>query len=346
MKTYCKHVDILSDEHLDYAYTEFSRGNKNRPEFQGFFAIPKQDLFHQVREMVIYRKLELAPITYFKRTEPTNGKTRLIGRASAKQQYLDYVCVKAMGDLFEAKVGYHQCASVKGKGQAHAKRYIERWVRNPKTTVWAKIDIKQFYPSVDREVLFAMLERDIRNPDLVWLIEALVSTHRVGLSIGSYLSQYLANYYLSGAYRYACELARTRRGKRVKLVDHVLVYMDDWLFLGHNKANLRLAVRKVERYIRCKLHLDVKPWKVCRLPDEPIDMVGYVFRRDRTTVRAGIFLRARRAILRAKNITSHVAARIVAYWGYFKRTATRAFQSAQNMGSLMAQCRMTISATR
>ena len=354
VKTYCKGVNITSQEHLEYAYAEFSRGNRTRKEFRDFFRIDPNDLFDWVRGMVEGRRLELPPITYFERTEPTNGKTRTIGRASAKQQFLDYVCVTALHDLFEAKVGYHQCASVRGKGQKHARRYIQRWVRDPKSRYYVKLDINKYYPNVDRAVLFAMLERDVRNPDLVWLIEALIQTHRVGLNIGSYLSQYLANYYLSGAYAYAYGLSRTRKGRRGRadvresLCDHVLTYMDDWLVMGHDKANLKSAVRKIIKYLKDVLHVTVKPWKVCRIDCEPVDMCGFVFRRDRTTIRAGIFRRARRAVLRAnrkRGMTPHIAARIVSYWGYFKVTACRRFRDETKLGALVAECRRVISAS-
>lgn len=354
MRTYCKGVSITSDEHLEYSYTEFSKGNRNRAEFKQFFDVPKPLLFERVRSMVKTRELRLPPISYFTRIEPTNGKVREIGRASAPQQFLDYVCVLALQPLFDAKVGYHQCASVRGKGQKHARRYIERWVRDPKIRYYVKLDVNKYYPNVDRSVLFSMLERDVRNPDLVWLIEALVSTHRVGLNIGSYLSQYLANYYLGGAYAYSCGLCRVRKGRRGRpdvresLVEHVLTYMDDWILLGHDKANLKSAARKVARYLRDVLHLTIKPWKVCRVDCEPIDMCGYVFRRDYTTIRAGIFRRARRAVIRAKRkrgMTPHIAARIVSYWGYFKVAACRRFRDNHNLGALVAECRRVISAS-
>ena len=150
--------------------------------------------------------------------------------------------------------------------------------------------------------------------------------------------------------RYACGLARTRRGKvgdrSEKLVAHVLTYMDDWLLIAHDTANLKSAVRKVAKYLRDSLGLDVKRWKVCRIDCEPIDMCGFVFRRGRTTVRAGIFLRARRAVMRAdkmRSITPHAAARVVSYWGYFKATATRTFRDAHRLGALMERCKKTIS---
>lgn len=353
MKTYCKGVNITSDEHLAYSYGEFWKRHHTRAEFADFFAIPKDDLFAKIRAMVENRHLELRPISYFWRTEPTNGKKRLIGREDALQQFLNHVCVLAMQDLFQAKVMYHQCASVPGKGQKHARRYIEKWVRDPSQKYYVKLDVRKYYPSVSRRVLFAMLERDIANPDLVWLVEALIGTHMQGINIGSYLSQFLANYYMAPAVRYVSSLARTRKGRRgnpdrrEKLADHVLTYMDDWLICGHDKANLKSAVRKLERFLEGTLELAVKPWKVCRIDAEPVDMVGFVFRRGRTTIRAGIFLRARRAIARARHarcITPHIAARVISYWGYFKVTATRRFRDEQGLGALVAECSRVISA--
>lgn len=354
MKRYCKGVDILSDEHLAEAYEAFgAKGKRSRREFRHFFSKPREEVFDEVRHMVRSRGLDLPAIHYFERVEPTNGKRRVIGRESAMQQYLGYVCVIAMQGLFEAKVGYHQCASVRGKGQRHARRYLQRWVRDRRETVYAKIDINKFYPSVDRRALFAMLERDVANPDLVWLVEALVGTHDRGINIGSYLSQFLANYYLSDAYRYACRLSRTRRSRRgggesrEKLVDHVLTYMDDWIFVGHDKANLKSAVRKVQQYLETRLHATIKRWKVCRIDCEPVDMVGFVFRRDRTTVRASIFRRARRAVIRAtrlRGLTPHQAARLVAYWGYFKVTSCRGFRDRYGLGALVSSCRRTVAA--
>lgn len=353
MKTYCKGVKITSDEHLASTYDEFRRRHHTRPEFAEFFGAPMTEIFAKVRIMVETRTLDLTPISYFWRTEPTNGKKRLIGREDPMQQFLNHLCVLAMQDLFDAKVMYHQCASVPGKGQKHARRYIQKWVKNPNQKYYVKLDVRKYYPSVDRGVLFAMLERDIANPDLVWLVEALIATHKTGINIGSYLSQFLANYYMAPAVRYACELSHTRKGrggrpdKREKLVDHVLTYMDDWFICGHDKANLKSAVRKVERFLKDELGLTVKPWKVCRIDVEPVDMVGFVFRRDRTTIRAGIFLRARRAIMRARRarcITPHVAARVISYWGYFKVTATRRFRDENKLGALVAECCRVISA--
>ena len=346
MKTYCRKTDITSDEHLNYSFDLFSSKSGRRRGFRHFFDKGRERITHQARSMILNRELRLNDITYFYRTEPTSQKTRLIGRESAMQQFLDYVAVTALQPMLDAKIGYHQCASIKGKGQSHAARYLKRWVRNKKNRYYVKIDIRKFYESIDRDVLMAMLRHDVGNDDLLWLVEALINTHKKGLNIGSFLSQYLANYYLSEAYRYANELHKYRRGKRIKLAPHILTYMDDWIFIGHSKSDIKSAVRKTIAFIESRLHLVVKPWKICRIDSEPVDMVGWVFRRDRTSVRAAIFIRARRAFMRAARqvvIRPRLAARCISYWGYMKWANVYLFIQKHDLINLISQCKDSIS---
>lgn len=342
MKTYCKKTNILSDEHLNMCFDVFYNHNKSRKEFHSFFSQGKETILNEIRSMVTNRKIKLAPIVYFERIEPTSRKLRVIGRESAMQQLLDYISVYALMPLFQAKLGYHQCASIKGKGQAHALRYLRRWSKNKQNRYYVKIDIRKFYPSIDCQVLISMLSKDIRNPDLLWLIKTLIGTYKHGLSIGSFLSQYLANYYLSEAFRYANNLHKEKRNKKIKLMRHILTYMDDWIFIGSRKADIKSAVRKVIRFLNDKLHLEVKPWKVCKIDSEPIDMVGYVFWRDHVSIRAVIFIRARRSFLRiqrASIITYRMAARCLAYFGYFKWSNSRVFIKRNRLDSLIKICK-------
>ena len=342
MKTYCKKINILSNEHLNMCFDVFYKRNKNRKEFNSFFSQGREKILNEVRSMIINRKIKLAPIVYFERIEPTSRKLRVIGRENAMQQFLDYISVYALMPLFKAKLGYHQCASIKGKGQAHALRYLRRWSRNKQNKYYVKIDIRKFYPSIDCQVLISMLSKDIRNSDLLWLVKALIGTYKHGLSIGSFLSQYLANYYLSEAFRYANNLYKERRNKKIKLVRHTLTYMDDWIFIGSRKADIKSAVRKVINFLENRLHLEVKPWKICKIDTEPIDMVGYVFWRDHVSIRAVIFIRARRSFLRAQRtsiITYRMAARCLAYFGYFKWSNSRNFMKKNHIYRLIENCK-------
>ncbi|WP_369677271.1 RNA-directed DNA polymerase, partial [Klebsiella pneumoniae] len=68
----------------------------------------------------------------------------------------------------------------------------------PGTQYCLKIDVSKFYPSIDHEILKQLLERKFKDRRLLSLMFKIVdSVEGSGVPIGSYLSQYLANYYLA-----------------------------------------------------------------------------------------------------------------------------------------------------
>lgn len=140
-------------------------------------------------------------ITYFNRVEPISGKHRVIGRESVRHQIYDHVAVMALHPLFDAKVGRWQTASIPNRGTIDARRAIKRWTRERSSKWFVKLDVRKYYPSIDRPTLKAMLTRDVGDPILLRLVFHLIDRYQGGngLNIGSYLSQWLANYYLSHA---------------------------------------------------------------------------------------------------------------------------------------------------
>lgn len=214
-----------------------------------------------------------------------------------------------------AKIGDYQTASIPGRGQIFAKHAIEKWIREPRAKYFIKLDIRKFYPSIDQDVLRAMLARDVKNEALLYLVGVLLDQFPHGLNIGSFLSQYLANYYASRAYHYAQErLRKTRVNRRTgvvtdkRLVDHVLFYMDDILLMGHDKRDLKMAARRLSKFVKDELHVELKPWKVCAVDKEPLDMVGFVFYTYKTTIRPGIFLQLQTRLHARRAVGGHTAA--------------------------------------
>lgn len=212
--------------------------------------------------------------------------------------------------LFHAKIGRWQTASIPGRGINDARKAIRKWVRERDSRVFVKLDVVKCYPSIDRAVLKTMLAHDVGDRRLLRLVFTLVDQYRGdrGLNIGSYLSQWLANYYLSAAWHYAegslsaVRRSRRRQGEEIRrrLVTHVLFYADDILLIGRSKRDLTIAVKRLRGFLRDRLHLEIhSTWNVKHIGAEPIDMVGYTFRPGRTGVRPAIFLRAERAYARA-----------------------------------------------
>ena len=281
---------------------------------------------------IINHNIQLSPIMYEERYDTSAKKMRNIGIASMKQQCYDYIAVNACKKMFLAKIGHYQCASLSEKGQIFGKNAIETWIRtNPKQCKWVfKCDIKKFYPSVNHDIIKKYLRRDIKNDRVLYLLYTLIDTYDEGLCIGSYLSQFLANYFLSYPYHYVSEmLYTTRRDNRINLVNHVLFYMDDILLLGSSKKNVKKASKMLEEYLN-NMDLRLKPsYQLFPLDSRPIDMMGYKIYTYKTTIRKRIFDRANKVYLKAKRnnfeLTLEDAYKVVSYHGYFKHSWSKKY---------------------
>lgn len=306
-----------------------------------------EQMYLEIKE----KRISLRPIKYDERYDEVAKKTRKIGIASMKQQCYDYIAVNAAKEMFLAKIGHYQCASLKYKGQLFGKTAVETWIRtNPNKCEWIfKADIKKFYPSVDHEILKKYIDRDIKNRDVKYLIYSLMDSYDEGLCIGSYLCQYLANYFLSYAYHYVSEMLFTeRRGKRSNLVHHVLFYMDDIILLGSSKKNVKKASKLLEEYLNNVLGLKLKPsHQLFPLDSRPIDMMGYKIYTYKTIIRRRIFDRANKVFVRMKNpkneMTLGDAYKVVSYYGYFKHSYSKKYIKKIKLNKTLKKAKELIS---
>lgn len=296
------------------------------------------------------RKIKLYPIKYDERYDPSSKKVRKIGISSMKQQCYDYIAVNALKEMFLAKIGHYQCASLKYKGQLFGKQAIETWIRtNPKKCKWVfKADVKKFYPSVSHDILKQFLRRDIKNKDILYIVYHLIDTYEEGLCIGSYLSQYLANYYLSYAYHYVTEMLYTeRRGKRQNFIHHALFYMDDIILLGSNKKHVKKASIMLDAYLKDKLKLSLKPtYQLFPLDSRPIDMMGYKIYTYKTTVRKRIFDKANKVFIKNKGkeeVSLEDSYKVVSYYGYFKHTYSKKYIKKVKLDKTLKKAKEVVS---
>lgn len=211
---------------------------------------------------------------------------------------------------------------VKGRGQIYGKRTIERWIRKDPfaTKYYCKEDIYHYYPSIPHDKLKKLLRRDIKNDAIIKVIYRLIDTYDEGLCIGSYLCQYLANYYLSYAWHYIDNNCYTyRRGKRINYVSKKLFYMDDIILFSSNLKNLRKARKMLHNYLKNDLGIRFKSDNNYHRGDERVDMMGYKISRSHTTIRKRNWKRIRRLLIRYKNqnrnMTEEVARKLISYNG-------------------------------
>lgn len=153
-------------------------------------------LAETLQKKIKERDYQFPPIWYSEKIDGSSQKLRRIGIQNIKQQIYDYIAVMGM-DSFINRIGEYQCASIKERGQMYGIKSIQKWLRNKSIKYAGKCDIRKCYPSIDREKLMVFLSRHIENDLLLDLISHLIYSFEEGLSIGSYLSQFLCNLYLS-----------------------------------------------------------------------------------------------------------------------------------------------------
>jgi RNA-directed DNA polymerase len=130
-------------------------------------------------------------------------------------------------------------------------------------------DIWRYFPSIDHEILKAILRRKIKCPDTLWLIDLIIDNSNVqepvvhyfpgdnlltpfdrrhGLPIGNLTSQFFANVYLSGFDRFIKETLQIRKYLR---------YVDDFALFSDDRAELLTAQDSLTHYLtdlRLQLH--------------------------------------------------------------------------------------------
>lgn len=194
---------------------------------------------------------------------------------------------------------------IKGKGIHKASNNLKKALQDKSgTTYCLKLDIRKFYPSVNHEILKQQLRRKFKDKDLLWLLDEIIDSAD-GLPIGNYLSQYFANFYLTGFDHWI---------KETKRVKYYFRYADDLVILSNNKDELHDLLISIKQYLNDVLKLEVKQnWQVFPVKARGIDFVGYVHFHTHTLLRKSIKKRFAKAVKKGKG-----QATIASYKGWTK----------------------------
>jgi hypothetical protein len=194
---------------------------------------------------------------------------------------------------------------IKGRGIHAAANAVKEALKDQVNTQYClKLDITKFYPSVDHDVLKRLLRNKFKDQDLLWLLDEIIDS-APGLPIGNYLSQYLANFYLTYFDHWI---------KQVKRIRYYFRYADDLVILGSSKQALHQLLSDIRTYLSDNLKLSVKSnYQVFPVDARSIDFVGYRFYHTHTILRKSIKKRFAKKIKAGASLSS-----IASYWGWAK----------------------------
>ncbi len=163
-------------------------------------------------------------------------------------------------------------ACIEDRGAHKAVEYLQKYMRIMKRNYGSyyilKCDIKKYFYSIDRDILFQILSRYIRDPKLLDFTKLLIfdEDEKIGIPIGNYTSQYFANIYLNVLDHYVKEKLR---------VKYYLRYMDDFIILCKTKEEAKEYKDIIEKFINEKLHLEFNKKTRYYPSSMGVDFCGY-----------------------------------------------------------------------
>ena len=267
-------------EEVIYAYLCCREGKRNNNaviQFESNFTENIMELYYSIVNRTWKPKSHLCFVVQ-------TPKAREVWAAQFSDRIIHHVIFNRINERFESQWIDTTFACIKNRGTGGAcdwaDRSFRRITRNYSRRAYGlKLDIHNFFPSIDRDILFTKLSLKVNEDWLLYLIESvinvdlkkdvhfpgntkllhLIEPHKsllnskphLGLPIGNLTSQFSANEYLNDL---------DQRIVRSGLARHYGRYVDDLLIMSTSFNNLTIAHQLVIDSLT-RLNIKLHPFK-------------------------------------------------------------------------------------
>ena len=323
MKSY-NHLweQFISDDNIDLAIKNASRGKRNRPSVKRRLDDP--DLKNQIKAYA-----SNFHNAYHKPKQIYDGiqrKKRTIIVPNFDEQIAHHMAVNVLQPIFMHGMYEHSYGSIPKRGAHKGIKTIKKWIKHDgKNCKYVlMMDIRKYFESIPHDIYLENLRKIIHDKRFMAVLEEITNVIPKGLPLGFYTSQWTANWYLQGLDHYIKEDLKAK---------HYIRYMDDMVVFGSNKRQLHKIKNAIEKYLNTRLGLELKQnWQIFRFDYNGkyrfLDFMGFRFYRNRVTLRKSIMLKASRKarkIYKSGKITVHAARQMLSYLGWIDCTDTYDF---------------------
>ncbi len=299
------------------------------------------------------RTYKIGRFTCFPISDP---KLREVWAADFRDRIIHHLLVREIEPRWEKIFIHDSYACRTGKGAHRAVAKIKKILGDNQELYYLHVDIRGFFTSIDKEILFSILAKRIKHPDLVYLMKLIIfhdpksdylvkgsakllraiPVHKSllgapkgkGLPIGNYTSQFFANVYLNELDQYA---------KRTLKCRYYFRYMDDVVILNQSSARLRTVAKLINQFLREKLKIELHPKKIIlQSAGKGLDFLGYIVRSQYTLSRKRVVGNLKKKLKyfnkalsqipadgafreeEAEQTVKSAQAAVNSYWGHFK----------------------------
>ena len=318
---YCKN---LTYEKLLKAHLDARKGKGSRKEII-LFNLKQEDYIKYLLEKLENKTYKHGGYTVFYVTEPKLRKIE-------KSKYMDRIVHRWLVDnilkpYFIPRFIQTTYACIEGRGMHKACLDMQKMMKHC-TRIWnnyyiLKMDIAKYFDNIDKKILVSILEKRIKDKDVMWLINEILYANKreKGLEIGNYTSQMFANIYLNEYDWYV---------KRDLHIKYFSRYMDDSILLVKTKKEAIQALENIKRFLKENLHLELNSKTQIFKSSQGVNYCGYKINEYRLKIRdkgkKKLKKKIKYLIYEIKNgkMTSKDAKRYLAgHLGYLKIANTR-----------------------
>ena len=243
----------------------------------------------------------------------TEPKPREVFAADFRDRVIHHLLVDYLEPTWERKFIHHSYSCRQNKGAHRAIKDLKRFSKQisdnfSKPAYYLQVDISAFFMSLKKDILFNIIKRHTKHPDILWLTKQIIfqdptqnfyykgdpklcqlipphkSLFRVpknqGLPIGNLTSQFFANIYLNEIDQFA---------KHQLKIKYYLRYVDDLLILSQDIKQLTEWKKKIDDFLQNNLKLKLHPKKqVLQSIYKGANFVGFIVKPSHTFIRGRI----------------------------------------------------------
>ena len=249
--------EIYSFSNLEVAYRRARCGNRRDKEAIEFEINLEQELLKLQEELIAESFVPRKPKEFVVR----DPKTRLIRAPPFRDRVVHQALCAVLEPILDSTFISDSFASRKGKGTHAAIRRFDKFKRkinrNGRIAGYVlKADIRHYFDSVNHKILMNMVEKKIKDKNVLNLISAILKHGAKapckGMPLGNLTSQIFANLYLNDLDQFV----------KHKLKEKFYIrYMDDFVILHRSKEHLEYIRRLTSEFLSSELKLEMHPQK-------------------------------------------------------------------------------------
>jgi len=244
----------------------------------------------------------------------TRPRPREVWAADFRDRIVHHLLYNRIAGRFHRSFIVDSCACIPGRGTLYGATRLEHKIRSitqnwSKPAYYLKLDVANFFVSIDKNILRCLLAPKIGEQWVMWLADtilfhdprenvrikgtpkllSLIPPHKslfnqpshLGLPIGNLSSQFFANVYMNPL----DQCVKHRIGAR-----HYIRYVDDMVLLHESPEWLNRAAAEIGSYISERLSMTLNPRKTILQPIERgVDFVGQIIKPWRRVLRRTTF---------------------------------------------------------